>query len=76
MDNQTLLIEIGTEELPPKLLPRLSHALLEEMTNGLQKAAIDHGDIQAIYSPRRLGFIIARVAAEQQSQSISCQCLT
>ena len=39
MNTQSLLIELGTEELPPKALASLAQAFVGGIANGLQKRA-------------------------------------
>ena len=53
-----LLIEIGTEELPPKALKSLSEAFKENVFYGLEKAHLGKKDIQSFASPRRLALLI------------------
>jgi glycyl-tRNA synthetase beta chain len=69
---KSLLIELGTEELPPKALDELSAAFLRGITDGLAKRGIA-GDLDraaAYASPRRLAVHIPNVAAAQSEQSI------
>ncbi len=72
---KSLLVEIGTEELPPKSLPELGQAFLEGVCAGLEKhgIAFERADARALYSPRRLAVFVASVAtaqAEQKSQAL------
>ena len=53
-----LLVEIGTEELPPKALRRLSNAFSESMEKGLHAAALQPSSIHAYAAPRRLALLI------------------
>ena len=48
------LIEIGTEELPPKALGALSADFVDRIAAGLEKATLAHGDIIGFATPRRL----------------------
>lgn len=68
MHKQDLLIEIGTEELPPKALLALSGALAAAMTQQLQKAGLEFGTVEQFATPRRLALIV-RALAEQQPDS-------
>ncbi|MEX2482120.1 MAG: glycine--tRNA ligase subunit beta [Gammaproteobacteria bacterium] len=63
--NETLLIELGTEELPPKALGRLSAAFNAGIEAGLRDAGFDFGAVTAYASPRRLALTIAELAAHQ-----------
>jgi len=69
---KSLLIELGTEELPPKALDELSAAFLRGICDGLAKrgvaAGLDHA--LAYASPRRLAAFIPDVAAAQPDQAI------
>ena len=44
-DIRDLLIEIGTEELPPKALPTLSAAFEQGIREGLEKAGLTSDEI-------------------------------
>lgn len=65
-----LLIEIGTEELPPKTLNKLSAALTEHFCNSLKEAGITHANVTPYSSPRRLAFVINDVAEFQADQLV------
>ena len=54
MSGRDLLFELGTEELPPRTLQALSLALEKGMLEGLDGAAVAHGDAQRFATPRRL----------------------
>src|SRR5437764_1130787 len=61
----SLLIEILTEELPPKSLRALSEAFAERVLDALAKAQLAAADapLKVYATPRRLAFSIAGVAA-------------
>jgi glycyl-tRNA synthetase beta chain len=59
------LVEIGTEELPPKALPRLSMAFAEGLREGLAEARLEHGEIRRYATPRRLALRVSQLAARQ-----------
>lgn len=65
-----LLIEIGTEELPPKTLNKLSAALTKHFCNSLKEVGITFGEITPYSSPRRLALMIKDVAAFQADQLV------
>ena len=52
-DTRDLLIEIGTEELPPKALSTLAAAFEQGIRAGLEKAGLASGAIQRFATPRR-----------------------
>ena len=61
----SLLVEILTEELPPKSLRALSEALLAGLSRGLAEARLaDTAKGRAFATPRRLAVLIADVASE------------
>jgi glycyl-tRNA synthetase beta chain len=70
--SRSLLVELGTEELPPKALDELSAALLRGICDGLSKrgvvAALDQA--RAYASPRRLAVHIPGVAVTQPAQVV------
>ncbi|MFV1983413.1 MAG: glycine--tRNA ligase subunit beta [Thiohalomonadales bacterium] len=53
-----LLIEIGTEELPPKALLSLSNAFTDGIVAGLRNANLNFGDVKSFATPRRLAVLI------------------
>ncbi|MDX5333638.1 MAG: glycine--tRNA ligase subunit beta [Gammaproteobacteria bacterium] len=65
-----LLIEIGTEELPPKALKSLSEAFGAGLMDGLAQAGIEPGGITLYAAPRRLAALIEGVAEKQDDQVI------
>ena len=69
---KSLLIELGTEELPPKALDELSAAFLRGINDGLAKRGIaaDFDQAKAYASPRRLAVHIPNVAAAQPEQVV------
>lgn len=63
MSAHPLLIELFTEELPPKALAKLSAAFSEGIAAGLQNAGLtqSNGQIESFATPRRLSVRIAGV---------------
>lgn len=70
--NQTLLIELLTEELPPKVLNQLGNHFAQSIADALLAAELTHGspDYTAYASPRRLAVQIRHVAAVQNDRTI------
>jgi glycyl-tRNA synthetase beta chain len=64
------LVEIGTEELPPKALTELSAAFRDGVVARLAEARLDHEDVSAYATPRRLALKIAGLAGRQDDQSL------
>lgn len=69
---KSLLIELGTEELPPKALDSLATAFQRGICDGLGKrgVAADLDRARAYASPRRLAVLVPEVAASQPPQSL------
>ena len=69
---KSLLIELGTEELPPRALDELSAAFLRGIVDGLATRGVSAGLDQAMAyaSPRRLAAFIPAVAPAQPEQAI------
>ncbi|MGZ8249708.1 glycine--tRNA ligase subunit beta [Methylomagnum sp.] len=65
-----LLFELGTEELPPKSLLNLSRALEANVTAGLAKAGLTHGEVLPYAAPRRLALLIKGLAVAQPDQTV------
>ena len=73
-DHLPLLIEIGTEELPPKALPELAQAFYDGVLKALASRRIALPEIpgempaRPLYSPRRLAVFLPAVATQQPQQ--------
>lgn len=65
-----LLIEVGTEELPPKALRSLRDAFADGVVTGLAEARLEHGDVHAFASPRRLALEVAALAGRQEDRAV------
>ncbi|TKI07268.1 glycine--tRNA ligase subunit beta [Martelella alba] len=70
MMQHTFLVEIGTEELPPKALRHMAQSFASLFGAELDAADITHGDIRWFASPRRLALKVADVAAAQADRVI------
>jgi glycyl-tRNA synthetase beta chain len=70
--NQTLLVELLTEELPPKALAKLGDAFAAGIFNGLKSRDFVEADSQvtAYATPRRLAVTISKVRATSPDKSI------
>jgi glycyl-tRNA synthetase beta chain len=70
MNAASLLVELGTEELPPKALPELARAFFDGVLAGLDKRGIGfvREGARPLYSPRRLAVFVPGVAHEQPTQ--------
>jgi glycyl-tRNA synthetase beta chain len=64
-ETRDLLFELGTEELPPKSLLKLSLALKANVEAGLEKAGLAHGEVLPYATPRRLALIVKELSVAQ-----------
>jgi glycyl-tRNA synthetase beta chain len=67
---QDFLVEIGTEELPPRALAELSEAFVQGIVYGLAAARLEHGTAVPYATPRRLAVLVPTLAARQLDQEI------
>ncbi len=67
-ETRDLLVEIGTEELPPKALQRLSNAFADELAKELNAALLRAAAIDAYAAPRRLALLIKDLPLVQQDR--------
>jgi glycyl-tRNA synthetase beta chain len=65
-----LLFELGSEELPPKNLLKLSNALLNNIIQGLNAAELTFTSSKAYATPRRLAVFIENLASAQPDKIV------
>ncbi|MEE9447315.1 MAG: glycine--tRNA ligase subunit beta [Arenicellales bacterium] len=67
VNTQSLLIELGTEELPPKALKQLSESFSNSIISALRESGLidDTADFTSYAAPRRLAILINAVSARQ-----------
>jgi len=65
------LVEIGTEELPPKALRSLMTALGQGLELAVDEARLEHGAVHAYASPRRLTVLIENLERGQGDRTVS-----
>ncbi len=70
MINETLLIELGTEELPPKSLKMLAVTFFEQVRQQLDKEELSYSEIKWFATPRRLVVQVSGLAEKQQDKVI------
>lgn len=70
MTTANLLIELGTEELPPKSLRRLAEALRDNFGAELAKAELAHNGLEWRASPRRLALLIKALTSSQADKVV------
>ncbi|ABV85335.1 glycine--tRNA ligase subunit beta [Shewanella pealeana] len=70
MNFENLLIEIGTEELPPKSLRKLAESFLANFTEELTKAELSFESAVWHAAPRRLAICINQLALAQADKVV------
>ena len=70
MVTDTLLVEIGTEELPPKTLNLLRLSLATEMRKQLKNVELSYSSLICHATPRRLAIVVENLAERQLEQLI------
>ncbi|CUX97408.1 glycine--tRNA ligase subunit beta [Candidatus Hoaglandella endobia] len=70
MKQHTFLVEIGTEELPPKLLRTLAESFATQISGALNAASISHGEVTWFAAPSRLAVKVATLNGAQNESNI------
>ena len=70
MSTENLLVELGTEELPPKALKSLGLAFRDGIVDGLGQRELDFGEVQWFASPRRLAVLVHGVALQAADREV------
>ncbi|MEZ5504990.1 MAG: glycine--tRNA ligase subunit beta [Gammaproteobacteria bacterium] len=65
MNHLDFLVELGTEELPPKALKNLSESFCDGIVKGLETAGLSHTSVHAYAAPRRLAVVVKALATQQ-----------
>lgn len=69
-EKKDFLFEIGTEEMPPLALEKISAAFTENIKNNLTKKALTFEAIKNYFTPRRIAILITNLASQQPEQII------
>ena len=70
MTTQNFLVEIGTEELPPKALKTLATSFADNIEAELNQAGLTFDKIEWFAAPRRLAVKVLNLATQQPSKEI------
>jgi glycyl-tRNA synthetase beta chain len=70
MRRKNLLIEIGTEELPPKALKRLAEAFAGGIRSGLENHSLSYAGCNWYATPRRLAVIVEKLITGQADHEV------
>ena len=64
------LVELGTEELPPKALLSLSEAFTQGIVDRLKAENLNFGEVTAFAAPRRLALVIKNLDAQAPNSEL------
>lgn len=70
MIKDNLLIELGTEELPPKALKKLALGFRDGFVAQLESAALTYGSIEWFAAPRRLALRVNQLEGQQADKVV------
>ncbi len=70
MTTKNFLVEIGTEELPPKALKTLATSFADNVETELNQAGLSFDKIEWFAAPRRLAVKVLNLATQQPSKEI------
>ena len=68
--SRDFLVEIGTEELPPKSLLNLSAAFADGVAKGLKDAGVAYKSLEAFATPRRLAVRVKKLIEQQPDRPL------
>ena len=69
MSTRNFIVELGTEELPPTQLKKLSDAFTAGIEDGLKEAGLANGvEVISFASPRRLAVVVNNLAEKQDDR--------
>lgn len=71
MSAKDFLVELGTEELPPKALKSLGEAFLAGIEKGLKAAGLTYAAARCYAAPRRLAVQIDQLAVQQPDRTVN-----
>ena len=70
VETRDLLVEIGTEELPPTALHRLSQSFAEGLKVQLAQHHLGYGAVETFATPRRLALLVRDLETAQPDQEL------
>lgn len=70
MSTKDLLVELGTEELPPTALKSLALAFKKGIEEGLKTQNLNHGEVKWFATPRRLAVVIEGLEEQAADKDI------
>ncbi len=73
MAPRTLLLEIGTEELPARFVPPALEQLRDEMSAALRSRRLEYQSVRSTGTPRRLVVFVEGLAEKQPDRRVEIQ---
>ncbi|MEM8548376.1 MAG: glycine--tRNA ligase subunit beta, partial [Pseudomonadota bacterium] len=70
MSTEQLLVEVGTEELPPTALKTLAIAFRDEIESGLRESELNFAAVHWYATPRRLAVIVDALQVQAPSRTV------
>ena len=70
IEQKDFLVELGTEELPPKALAKLSDAFANNLKQSLEKAELSFDSINQFATPRRLAVKVNGLQLQQADKNV------
>lgn len=67
---KSLLLEIGTEEIPARFIPGGIESLKERLKELLDNLHIEHGELSGYATPRRLAVFVENVSEKQKGRKV------
>ncbi len=65
MSKKDFLVEVGTEELPPKALGNLLKSFQTGVVDGLKEESLAYAEVRSFATPRRLALVVSDLDASQ-----------
>jgi glycyl-tRNA synthetase beta chain len=69
--SQDFLVEIGTEELPPTALLKLSNSFTEQVRSGIEASGLNFEKIEPFATPRRLAIVVSGLDQQTPEKQIT-----
>ncbi len=64
------LVEIGTEELPPKPLYQLASCFCDQLAHAMVESQLSYDEIKIFATPRRIGLLITSLTSQQPDRTL------
>lgn len=69
--SQDFLVEIGTEELPPTALLKLSNSFTEQVRSGIEASGLSFNNVEPFATPRRLAIVVTGLDEKTPEKQIT-----